>query len=123
MKAVIRKALFETNSSSVHGIVICTEDEAKRIVEDNIWFKEDGPDGMEIKTFDELMSDLQYLADYKDWLGGYEDTPELFRDFRYEQDDWKCLSEMGENGAQWEWKVRVKGEYKGLGVLSYTYWS
>ena len=38
MKEVVRRGLFETNSSSVHSITMCSDDEWTKWVNDEVYF-------------------------------------------------------------------------------------
>lgn len=40
MKKIIRKGTFETNSSSSHSLVFCTEEEYKKLKEEKLFFKD-----------------------------------------------------------------------------------
>jgi len=128
MKTVIRSCVFETNSSSSHAIVICSEEEANLIKTPGMWYKETDDD-LIIKSFDELKKEISDDPEFKKW----KKDSEYWKDKRICNDlikeyiddelwDWRCLTELeGVYGV--EWHVRSKGKFVGIGVLSYTYMS
>lgn len=100
----IRQGTFETNSSSTHSIVICTEDEYKKWEKGDLYASRNY-DGF--KTKDEILEEYKKeYSEYFDANGGfipteeYETLEDLMEDCQgewYNLDDWVGELESEEN--------------------------
>lgn len=96
MKEVVRRGLFETNSSSVHSITMCSDDEWTKWVNDEVYFDR------VVKKFYEPNQDIERARKCQSWdeawdLHASDKRNEYFNDcyhrfLTYEEfNDWEYI--------------------------------
>ena len=73
MKRQIRYGVFETNSSSVHSLMVCTKEEFVKFKNGELYFDGWGdqfidPQVAHAKYTDAEMKDEEIFKDYKEWI-------------------------------------------------------
>ena len=99
----IRPSVFETNSSSVHTLCLCTEDQYRKFLDKEMFWKDE-----KLCTLDEAYDDFCiYLNDYKegdsyslDRFDGKVPSKELFEK-AIKEEEW-----------QYEYNIEARSEYE-----------
>lgn len=105
MKRQIRHGVFETNSSSVHSLTMCTQEEYDKWEKGEMWF--DGYNDKFIDPFDPMVKYAEDLAKYKDNRYSKE---ELAEDYMREDGIYRNTEEYDDRN----------GEYNDVFVEYYT---
>lgn len=90
----IRRGVFETNSSSVHSLSLCSEDEFDRWKKNEVFYVE----GKGFETLEEIeIEKTTELSRWSDFAGDFSSLSDAIQQFRNgEMDEWKLYEILGE---------------------------
>ena len=117
MKQIIRNGTFETNSSSTHALIFCTEDEYQKLQNGELWLSNTYDDGM--VTEDRAKEIIQEVLknDADDEGLTVEELKKKITDEGYYSDVYEYL----EDNFPEDIPVRLEDWYPDLEKDTYTY--
>lgn len=89
MRRQIRYHVFETNSSSVHSLTMCTKAEYDKWSDGEVWF-----DSYRKKFIEPFSPEEKYAGDIKNYYDNYNgNVDDMISDFMHEDDIWQSPEE------------------------------
>ena len=111
----IRRGTFETNSSSVHSLTLCSESEYERWAVGELFYEPRGKGFIEPEKIlnSEEFKEMEVSKHIKDNLSLFKEMAYAYEELSYDDDYWRIINERSE-----ELNNTIKDEIRDMEVYS-----